>query len=83
MIESGLEFDRPGLLAMANRGPNTNGSQFFITYVPTPHLNNLHTIFGEVVEGEEVVAELRLRDPLANPDYLGTTLISVEIVEGG
>ena len=76
-----LEFDRPGLLAMANRGPNTNGGQFFITYVPTPHLDGLHTIFGEVIQGEEVVNNLTPRDPLANPDYLGDGLISVVIIE--
>jgi len=51
-------FDRPGLLAMANAGPNTNGSQFFITEVPTPHLNRGHTIFGEVVEGLELVGRI-------------------------
>lgn len=53
-----LIFDKPGKLAMANAGPNTNGSQFFITVAPTPWLNGRHTIFGEVVEGQEVADKI-------------------------
>ncbi len=53
-----LKFDRPGRLAMANAGPNTNGSQFFITEGPTDWLNNRHTIFGQVVEGEEIAHKI-------------------------
>ena len=57
-FSSGRTFNKPGLLAMANAGPNTNGSQFFITEVETPWLNNKHTIFGEVIQGFELVGRV-------------------------
>lgn len=57
-VSPSVTFDRKGILAMANAGPNTNGSQFFITTVPTPHLNMHHTIFGEVVSGYDVVERI-------------------------
>ena len=57
-IVKGLEFDQPGKLAMANAGPNTNGSQFFITVVPTQWLNGKHTIFGKVITGQEIVVAI-------------------------
>jgi len=62
-IDPSLQFDRAGLLAMANAGANTNGSQFFLTFVPTPWLNGHHTIFGQVVSGLDVLLSLGLRDP--------------------
>jgi len=57
-FDPSLRFDREGLLAMANAGANTNGSQFFITDAPTPHLNDRHTIFGEVTSGMDVVKNI-------------------------
>lgn len=57
-FDASLRFDRPGLLAMANHGPNTNGSQFFVTLAATEWLNNKHTIFGEVVEGLDVIRKI-------------------------
>jgi cyclophilin family peptidyl-prolyl cis-trans isomerase len=74
-----LKFDDAGYLAMANRGPNTNGSQFFITYGPTPHLTGDHTIFGKVIEGMDVLLNLTPRDPGDSPEFEGDTLIGIEI----
>ena len=56
----GYKFDKPGKLAMANSGPNTNGSQFFVTVAPTPWLTGNHTIFGEVIEGQDVANKISL-----------------------
>ncbi len=68
-FHSSLRHDRPGKLSMANAGPNTNGSQFFITLAPTPWLDGRHTIFGEVVEGQEIAVKISqaARDPNDRP----------------
>ena len=68
-----LKHDKPGMLAMANSGPATNGSQFYITHIPTPWLDNKHTVFGNVVEGQDVVDDIAQNDNLS----------SIEIVRVG
>jgi len=78
-FDSPRVFDKPGILAMANSGPATNGSQFFITLVPTPHLDNKHTIFGELAEDPEILSNIMLRDPGAGGP--ATVIESISIVE--
>jgi cyclophilin family peptidyl-prolyl cis-trans isomerase len=80
-FDPSLTFDRAGLLAMANSGPATNGSQFFLTFAPTDWLNNRHTIFGEVVEGMDILNQITLRDPEQGADTPGDTLYTVLIEE--
>jgi len=81
-VTQSLTFDREGLLAMANSGPTANGSQFFITMDPQEYLNGNYTIFGEVLEGMDIVNSLTLRDPsesgeLPEPDYILDVIIEV------
>jgi cyclophilin family peptidyl-prolyl cis-trans isomerase len=75
-----LKHDRPGILSMANAGPNTGGSQFFITHTATPWLDGRHAVFGEVIEGMETVNTIRERDPQLDPEP-GDLIETIEIEE--
>lgn len=75
-----LKHNKRGILSMANAGPNTNGSQFFITHVETPWLDNRHAVFGELVEGEETLMAIPERDP-SNVNAPAVKLLSVKIIE--
>jgi len=72
-IDPSLKHDKPGMFSMANSGPNTNGSQIFITHVPTPHLDGKHAVFGAVTKGQDVVNKIEKGDKIEKIEVLDST----------
>ncbi|MBM4428551.1 MAG: peptidylprolyl isomerase [Chloroflexi bacterium] len=79
--DSDLNFDKEGVVAMANAGRDTNGSQFFITFGPAEFLDGGYTIFGQVIEGMDVVNSITRRDPQMNPNFTGDVVTTITITE--
>ncbi|MDG1489409.1 MAG: peptidylprolyl isomerase [Actinomycetota bacterium] len=79
-VDNGPPMEARGLLAMANSGPGTNGSQFFITFAPTSHLTGKHTVFGQLIGGDDVLSAIDLRDP-EQPTSRGEVILTIQITE--
>jgi cyclophilin family peptidyl-prolyl cis-trans isomerase len=81
-ITASSHFDKPGLVGLVNSGPNSNGSQFFITYAPAPDLDGQYTVFGQVIQGMDVANKLKARDPsMGGPLPEASKILTITIVE--
>ena len=80
-FDPSLRHDSKGVLSMANSGANTNSAQFFITFTPQPGLDNKHSVFGQLIEGMDVLESLTPRDPSKNPQFTGDKILRITIAE--